>query len=107
MDHSKCEVDRFLQAWKSSKDIEAFLDKKIELPNPDMIRTHLESLPEEEKLNAYDELSSVLSKLEEHKKEIEEKLKEVEEQMEQTKSAENMCISYEKAKGTTGKNKND
>ena len=99
MDH----VDHFLKAWKNSKDIEAFLDKKIDLPNPDMIRDHLEELPEKEKRKAFEELSSILAKLEIHAKVVGEKLEEVEAQMKQTKSAENMCVSYEKTKDMTGK----
>ncbi|MGB1077291.1 MAG: hypothetical protein ACPG05_03210 [Bdellovibrionales bacterium] len=103
MDHKDHNVDHFLKAWKDSKDIETFLDKRIDLPNPNMIRDHLEALPEEERKSAFKELSEIMAKLDVHAKAIKENLKEIEEQMAQTKSAENMCISYEKAKRTTGK----
>ena len=103
MDH----IDHFLKTWNATKNIEAFLDKKIELPNSDMIRIYLEKLPSEEKQEVCIKLQSILEKIEAHAKKIKQGLTEIEEQLAQTQSAKDMCVSYAKAHATNkGANEN-
>lgn len=101
MDH----VDHFLKAWKENANIEAFLEKKIDLPNPMMIRDHLETLSDEAKAPVYKELMAILNALEAHAAEMVQGLKETEELLSQSRSAQNMCTSYEKANLTSNKDK--
>lgn len=93
MDH----MDHFFKAWKESADIEAFLEKKIDLPNPTMIRDHLETLSDDAKAPVYKELMSILTMLEAHAQKMTQGLAETEELLSQSKDAQNVCVSYEKA----------
>jgi len=89
-------IDQFLKAWNASDNVDMFLEKKIDLPNPKMIRDHLESLPQEERGAVHNQLASILGTIESHTETISQGLASIKEQLEQSRSAQNMCVSYEK-----------
>ncbi len=100
-------IDYFLNAWRESQDIEAFLLQKIELPDSKVIRDHLDTLSPSERESVEKELSSIVLKLESHAEEMAQGLKETQDQLSNAQNAQEMCVSYEKAedinKGKTDK----
>ena len=96
MDH----VHHFIKTWnKGQQDgqtVEMFLDNKIDLPNPTMIRDHLASLSEDEREPVRKQLMSILQEIEAHAARLSEGLADVDKQMAKARSAQNVCVSYER-----------
>ncbi len=100
-------VDHFLKKWNNSKGIEEFLDQKIDLPSPDVVRDYLEILPEDERTSVYKELVSILQQLETHVIKMEQGLDETEEKLSQVQLVQDMCVSYEKADAMNNKSQDN
>ena len=96
MDH----VHQFIKTWNKSQqegqDIEMFLDKRIDLPNPTMIRDHLATLPDQDREEVRKQLIVILGKIQVHAEGLTQGLADIEEQMAKARSAQDMCVSYEK-----------
>lgn len=94
------DVERFISEWKKAQTPEAFLEKGVELPDPQTVRDYLEALPAKEQQNKRNALADIMASLENHSKMLEREMAETAKQMKDNKEASDACVSYSKADKT-------
>lgn len=94
------DVERFIKEWNTSDNPESFLEKGIELPDPQTVRAWLDSLPVKDRHDKEQALTDIMVALENHSKKLEQELRETAKQMKDNKEASEACVSYSKADKT-------